>query len=274
MADSGTGPTPPVGQGYPPPPKAPPHPMDNRAAYPGYGPAQAPSGQPGYPPQGPQPYGAPPGYAMAAAKPTSGKSLASIILMGISIFFWPVAIITGPAAFITGWLALKETAPTGPKTGRGLAIAGMIGGSIMFLACIALGAVMVFAFALVGDAGKRMEEARAHEESRQADDDLKLIQERVKLYYVENNRSLEPGGPIVTDGGRHGLYSDKSPRVRDQLKLEDLVMSADLNKPMAFYELRLTGPKSVLIVSTIAKRELEVADLDTEKYVLRDTAGK
>ncbi len=273
MADSGTGPDAPMGQGYPPPSKAPPHPMDGRAAYPGYGPQP---GQPGYPPQGqpgypPQNYGM---YPPPVSRPTSGKALTSIILMGVSVLFWPMAVFTGPAALVLGWMALKETTPTGTRTGRGLAIAGMVGGSLMFVACLGLAAIMVFAFTMANEAQKHVEENRTSRESRQADEDLKLIKDRVKLYYIENSRSLEPGGPIVTDGGRHGLYDEKSPRVKDELRLEDLVMSADLNKPMAFYELRKTGPKSVLIISSIAKRELMVADLDSESFNLRDSAAK
>ncbi len=265
MADSGTGPEAPMGQGYPPPAKAPPHPMDGRAAYPGYGPQQ---GQPGYPPQN---YGM---YPMPVSRPTSGKALTSIILMGVSILVWPMSVVTGPAALVLGWMALKETTPTGPRTGRGLAIAGMIGGSLMFVACLGLAAIMVFAFTMANEAQKHVEKDRSAQESRQADEDLKLIKDRVKLYYIENSRSLEPGGPIVTDGGRHGLYDENSPRVKDELRLEDLVMSADLNKPMAFYELRKTGPKSVLIISSIAHRELVVQDLDAEAFNLRDTAAK
>lgn len=118
-----------------------------RPAYPQQGYGQQP-----YPPQGGQaPYSPPmnpygmqqqvPGYNVP--RQTSGLAIASLVL-ALSGFLCGLTPIGG---LICGIMALKETAPGGPKDGRGLAIAGMVISSLILLLVLAY---FVLVFAVMG----------------------------------------------------------------------------------------------------------------------------
>lgn len=247
-----------------------PNPQNNaRPAYPTYGPrpAQAFPHQPA-----PMPYAAPyPQYPMGPMKATSGKAIASIVLMGVSVFLSPLAIITGIASIITGVMALKETRPADAKTGRGLAIGGIAGSSIMIVIWLGMAAI----FALVIAAAPKLERAvkQAETESRKprADRDMRLILDRLNLYYNENRRSLKPGGPIVTSGWEHGIYDESAPRVTGPaLKLEHLVLSEQLELHAFNYELVVNGENAATIRCDFARREMRITDVDKRTSTLRD----
>lgn len=274
MSDTGNDPQIPRGQGYGPPPKAPPHPQDPpRQGYPGYG----PQGASPYPPApGPvaAPYGAPPPgyppYQVQPSKPMSGKAIASLVCGLVSVFMWPLAVVGGPAALALGWMSMKETGPHGDKGGRGLAIGGMIAGSLMFLVALAIGGVLIFAFTFAERQQSRIEAELATERQRYADSDLRLIRDRLNLYYIENNRSLKPGGPIVVDGWEGGLFDENSPRVTGKLELKHLVREDDLVQQMREYELVIEGDSKAKIRNRDKGRELVIEDAGSDRYVIRD----
>ncbi|MBX3474309.1 MAG: DUF4190 domain-containing protein [Planctomycetes bacterium] len=270
MADNASGPELPRGQGYGPPPKAPPHPMDPpRQGYPSYGPQPASA----YPPPPQQaPYGAPPPYPqyqVPASKPTSGKAIASLVCGVVSVFMWPTAIVLGPVAMAMGWSALRETSPTGGKNGRGFAIGGMITGAVMLLVCVVIAAVLIFAFSFAEKHASKFETQMIEDRERQADADMKLIRDRLKLYYVENNRSLKEGGPIVVDGWEGGLFDENSPRVKGKLELKHLVRDHDLVLRSHEYDLDIQGDSRVRITNKSKGRELLTDDIGSDVYTLR-----
>lgn len=85
-----------------------------------------------------QPYGGQHQQPYYSNKPTSGYAIASLVL---SLVTFAVCIPTWVLGIIFGVLALKETEPTGPKTGRGLAQAGIwtgVGIGVLYLLFIAL----------------------------------------------------------------------------------------------------------------------------------------
>lgn len=260
----------PRGQGYPPPPGAPPHRQD---AYPGnnYAPP------PGYAAPNPQqPYNAPPGmYPVRPAKPTSGKAIASLVIGGVCVFFWPVAILAGPVGFWFGMRGMKESKqPNGRFSGWGLGLAGTIMSAVMFVMCVGIGILFVGLFAFAGNEMKheraRQQEVRAQERAAEnAEIDMYMIEERLYRYYIDNNRSLGPGGPIVRDGEHDGLYPDDHPKVEGELKLTDLVRDQDLHGKMSQYSLKLQGDKRATIRATTTGDEL-MADYN----LTRDTRIK
>ncbi|MBE7492277.1 MAG: DUF4190 domain-containing protein [Planctomycetes bacterium] len=254
---------PPQGQGYPPPPKAPPHPMDAPAqGYPGYGP------KPAAYPSPPPPYGAQP-FVPPRPKPNSGKAIASLVCGLISVFFWPLAVLTGPAAIVLGWMALKETRPDGPNAGRGFAIAGMVMGPLMLVVALGIGALMGFAFYMADKQSKRHSAETEAWNEVETDQDLTLIQQRLRLYYIENKHSLGPGGPVVNDGGKGGLYDENSPRVTGQLGLRHLVKATELNRPMSEYTLYLDSDTSVRVVNHMRGQELVIEDIGKDQFLVK-----
>lgn len=269
MADTGSGPNMPTGQGYPPPPKAPPHPMDGaQQGYPGYGPRPAA----GYPPQ-PQAY--PPGYGqpypIARPKPTSGKAIASLVCGLVGVLMAPLGALTGPVAMLMGFMSMKETAPGGSRNGRGMAIGGLVTGAFGFLVSAALVGLFVWIFSVAHDQSQRAQDAIAKEQQAQSDQDLRLIRERVQLYYMENKQSLKPGGPIVADGWEGGLFDENSPKVTGRLELYHLVREHHLQRPMHEYEMVIENDKKVRVRNRLHDRELVIVDVADSKYSIRDT---
>lgn len=96
---------------------------------PGYGPAPAHYGYGPVPPPYPQPFGYPPmAYPAAAAKPTSGLAIASLVCAGVGFFALFVPCFVG---FILGLVALRQTGEGGPRSGRGMAIGGTVANGIL-----------------------------------------------------------------------------------------------------------------------------------------------
>lgn len=123
-------PPPPYGGGQQPTPPPPP---------PGYDP-----GVPGY---GQQPYGAPPAYGQpgygqpafgaAPQSRTNGMAVASLVLgiLGVPTFCLPLFSLL---AVVFGAVGLNQCKKDASYSGRGLAIAGLVLGSLMLLVFIAL----------------------------------------------------------------------------------------------------------------------------------------
>ncbi|PZF57416.1 hypothetical protein DEJ23_08020 [Curtobacterium sp. MCSS17_008] len=112
--------------------------------------ASGPQHNPYAPQQGGNPYAAPyatGGYQPYAQRPkTNTLAILSIVFAYAGIIIWPVVILTSPAGAIMGHIALGKIKQTG-EGGRGLALAGIIGGwvltglyvlfAILFIALIA-----------------------------------------------------------------------------------------------------------------------------------------
>jgi hypothetical protein len=132
---SGQDPTGQSGQPPPPPPSEPQwNPQSAGYGQPGYG--QQPYGQPpSYPPPPP---GAPGGYGQPASN--SGLAITSLALGIVGVILTclcGVGVVLGIGAVITGWLAIKQIgASEGRKTGRGMAVAGIVTGALSILLLI------------------------------------------------------------------------------------------------------------------------------------------
>lgn len=102
---------------------------------------------------GPQFGAAPQGvyaHPVAMAPPSSGLGIAGFILGILSLTF--CSGITGPFGLVLSIMGMKETAPgaTPPKSGRGLAIAGLVLSILGTLVLLAVVAYIVFMIVLVG----------------------------------------------------------------------------------------------------------------------------
>lgn len=224
---------------------------------------------PGYPPQG-QPYGQPYGQQPAAPypypqmQPFSTKAIISIVCAGVSVFFWPLGPLTGIGGLITGFMGMKESKqPGGTHRGWGLALAGTIISGLMFLVSLGLIALMGFAFFMAAEQQDRFH-AQAQENRSRAD--MELIKERMNLYFIENNQSLAPGGPVVKDGWEGGLFPENHPKVQGELKLTDLVREIDLQGSLSDYRLSITSTKSAEITHTSSGAKLVISDFKSDRW--------
>lgn len=104
------------------------------------------------PPQyGAQPYSGPyasTGYQPYAQRPkTSTLAILSIVFAYAGILIWPIIILTSPAGAIMGHVALGKIKQTG-EGGRGLALAGIIGGWVLTgLWILGVGSLIAFSIA-------------------------------------------------------------------------------------------------------------------------------
>ncbi|MCC7510689.1 MAG: DUF4190 domain-containing protein [Planctomycetes bacterium] len=116
-------------------PQYPQFPQQPSYPYPGNAQAGAyPQAYPNYQ----QPYGGQPQNYYATAGGTSGLAIASLVVSLASVIVcMPLSI----GGIVMGVMALRETQPTGPKTGRGLAVAGIVSGGLVLLL---FAAVVVF----------------------------------------------------------------------------------------------------------------------------------
>ena len=96
--------------------------------------ASGPQHNPYAPQQGSNPYASPyatAGYQPYAQRPkTNTLAILSIVFAYAGIIIWPVVILTSPAGAIMGHIALGKIKQTG-ESGRGLALAGIIGGWVL-----------------------------------------------------------------------------------------------------------------------------------------------
>jgi hypothetical protein len=120
---------------------------------PGYGAQQnpyAPAGQQNpYASAGQQNPYAPAGYQPYAQRPkTNTLAILSIVFAFGGVIIWPLVILTSPAGAIMGHIALGKIKQSG-EGGRGLALAGVIGGWIL-TGLFILVVVLVIVFASMG----------------------------------------------------------------------------------------------------------------------------
>jgi len=96
--------------------------------------ASGPQHNPYAPQQGHNPYATPyatGGYQPYAQRPkTNTLAILSIVFAFAGIIIWPIVILTSPAGAIMGHIALGKIKQSG-EGGRGLALAGVIGGWVM-----------------------------------------------------------------------------------------------------------------------------------------------
>lgn len=265
LEDSAEGPPQNPGpQGAQPPQNAPQQPYPQRPAQPQY---------PGsYPPPA-QPYGQPYGQQLAAPypypqmQPFSTKAIISMVCAGVSVFFWPLGPLTGTGGLITGFLGMKESKqPGGTHRGWGLALAGTIISGLMLVVSLALIGLFVALFFVAAEQQEQRVTQRLENRARA---DFEVIKERMKLYFIENNQSLGPGGPVVKDGWEGGLFPENHPRVEGELKLTDLVREHDLRGSLFDYQLDITGAKSAVITHTASGATMTISDVekDTWRYM-------
>ncbi|MCB9936290.1 MAG: DUF4190 domain-containing protein [Planctomycetes bacterium] len=206
----------------------------------------------------------PPPYPYQQLQPFSVKAIISMVCGGVSVLFWPLGPLTGIAGTILGFLGMKESKqPGGTHRGWGLALAGLITSLIMFVISLGVYAIMGFAFTMAMDEQERMKSERMESRTRQ---DMDLIKERLKLYYIENSSSLEPGGPVVKDGWDGGLFPDNHPKVTGKLKLTDLVRATDLQNSLSEYSLEISGRQSAAISHTNSGARLIIDSLDNDRW--------
>jgi hypothetical protein len=255
MSDSNVNNSPdylPKGQGYPPPPGA--------GSYPGNRPvgAQDPYYQP------PPAYGVQGAYALRPQKPFSTKAIISMVLGGAGILLCPLGALTGPIGAIFGMLGMKESREhEGTHRGRGLALGGLVVSICAFLLSAALiGLIAVFVVFVAEQAEKeRGERGQRYEKQRLADiadRDLELIEDKLYLYFIENNRSLLPGGPVVRGHEGGGLFPDDWPSVTEALTVSDLVESYELTNAVAEYSLDVRNATNAKVTCRRAGREMTV----------------
>lgn len=189
---------------------------------------------------GPPPYPPPPPPPAAfgfydnapVVKPTSGKAIASLIcglasVVGFAICVAPA--VAAPVGIVLGIIALFETGRNGPRSGRGLAIAGMIVSSLATL--LIVGAAGFFFFITKATEGKFEANQRASVER-----DQELLLKRLKQYYDSNGKSLGPGGPVLagdrgfapTPGEGNAPPQDTRPRVTGVLEIKHLANHGEL----------------------------------------------
>jgi hypothetical protein len=243
--------------------------------YPGYRPADSGSGSrapaprpvgpgipPGYAPYpGQAPYGQYPPHPYPPQKPFSTKAIVAMVLGGVSVLFWPLGPLTGLAGVIFGVLGMKESKePGGTHRGWGLALGGLLTSAFMFLVSIALFGLMVWVFSMAEENRTRMRTERHETEARA---DLMLIRDRLKLYAIENNNSLAPGGPVVRDGWSVS-YDENSPRVIGIVKVSDLVREVELDRTLSEYSLELKGERGATVRNNTTGTTMTLPDVLNE----------
>lgn len=87
---------------------------------------------------------------MVARPETSGKSIAALVLGIVSVVLYPVAVITGPLAIGFGVSATKAARREPQRVGgRGLAIAGIVCGSVGLAIALLVVGLFLFVFLTV-----------------------------------------------------------------------------------------------------------------------------
>ena len=230
------------------------------------------------PPPPPPP---PPGFGGEfMKKPTSGKAIASLVcgICGLVLVFCYVPVIAALVGVVLGILGIVETGKEGSRSGRGMAIAGVI------ISSLAIAALVAF------HVGLTMLQKVAEEQVNEMvtaglDKDQRVILERLRTYYTENEKSLGPGGPVLTGGyapppanapANDGPV-DTRPRVTGTLTLKDLVKETELSYGSSEgsgvgWELDVTGKASAKLVAKDwggqVIREITISDIGRDIYVV------
>lgn len=223
------GAAPPPQQGaYAPPPQG-------QQPYPPAGPQPGGPQQP-YPPAGPPPAGPQPGgpqqpYAetgFVAKKPVTVLGIISLVLAGVGclaglvsfgLFSWPFFIGGG----VLGYVAIRETAAWGKKSGRGLAMGGTIANGALLLLNI-VGVIALFA------AAGTLEDI-VEQQNNATMVDGPLIVERIGKY-KQAKGDLQPGGPQMQLG-----FEQATAVTGAQLTVPDLCRPTELKNPIEQYSL-------------------------------------
>jgi hypothetical protein len=167
-------------------------------------------------------------------KPTSGKAIASLICGLASVVGFAMCIapaVAAPVGIILGIVAFLETGRNGTRSGRGLAVAGVIVSSLATL--LIVGAAGFFFLITKATEGKFEATERASLER-----DQELLLTRLKQYHDANGKSLGPGGPVLagdagfapTPGEGNAPPQDTRPRVSGMLEIKHLVGPGELGR--------------------------------------------
>jgi len=160
-----------------------------------------------------------------------------------------------PVGLVLGILAIAETGPEGTRSGRGLAITGTVLNSVLLVGIVAAG-IGLYSLSQHVEATNRgaIDSTTEH--------DFKLIRERLREYYLKNDKSLASGGPVLAKyvpqngssrpRGRGPVPANApAPKtgsmVTAELRLEDLVGENELFASPSLYELQVTGRASALV---------------------------
>lgn len=112
--------------------------------------ASSPQQNPYAPQQGGNPYASPyatSGYQPYAQRPkTNTLAILSIVFAFAGVVIWPIVILTSPAGAIMGHIALGKIKQTG-EGGRGLALAGVIGGWVLTGLYVLFAVIFIIAIA-------------------------------------------------------------------------------------------------------------------------------
>ena len=234
-----------------------------------YPPPYGAYGQPGQPYSQSPP---PPPFQYTPEKPMSNLAIASMVLGGASVLVWIIAPVTGIIGIVTGIMGMKQSKqPAGTHKGWGLALAGTITSSAMWLISVAMIVGMAFLFVFVDKQQKDIQHDRIVA-TQEIESDLTTIRVRMELYFTENSQSLEPGGPIVNDG-RTGLYPEDAPKVEGSLKISDLVSVSDLNNRPSEYTLSIEGKTKATITHTRTNTRMIISDIGAGSWSLEETHG-
>lgn len=249
------------------------NPTGPQPSSPGNYPGNQPGGAqqyPGNPQQGypgaQQGYGAPYGQAgyqrpYRPQKPYSNKAIVSLVMGIAGLFFAPLGLITGIIGGILGWMGLKDCRePEGTHRGRGLAIGGLVTSLFSFLVGVTVVLAFVGLFYAIEQEQSQMAERRAEESARS---DMYTISDRLEIYYIDNGRSLGPGGPEVKDAWDGGLLPENTPRVQGELKTEHLVRDYDLMNYVEDYELKVLSDKSVTVTCRKAGLKMVIDNMES-----------
>lgn len=246
----------------------------NRAAdsssYPPAGPRPAgPGTAPGYSPYpGQATYGQYPAYPYPQQKPFSTKAIVSMVMGGVSILFWPIGPVTSIVGIILGLLGMKESKePGGTHRGWGLALGGLLTSAFMLLVSVALFGLMAWVFTMAEKESSRIQSERYDVDARA---DLLLIRDRLKLYAIENNNTLAPGGPVVREGWSVS-YDENSPRVSGRLQVTDLVREVELDRLLSEYSLEVSGTTGATVRNTVTGTTIVLENvLDENVYRIEE----
>lgn len=212
---------------YPPQPQAGPRPAQAYpAAYPqAGGPAYPPPPSSPYPPSPATPYaqgGYPPAFSNAyASKPTSGMAIGSLVCLGAGFIIglsWPVGI-------VLGILGLKETGPGGAKSGRGMAMAGLIANSVITVMIMGFVALLFMGASMAATQAGKMANVRQ---------DSQLIESRISMYFRDK-------GDLASGGHKFVLGQRSADKTDGPLAVSQLVSPSELKNPIDRYRISVQG---------------------------------
>ncbi|MDC1141564.1 DUF4190 domain-containing protein [Planctomycetota bacterium] len=176
-------------------------------------------------PQQQSPYGQMPPPMPGGYRAPQQSTAALVALIGFITAFVALGPIGAIVGIVAGFIALGDIKKTG-KSGKGMALAGVIGGFVYMVLFVAVIGLFVFAVSSVTD---DLEQATV------AAQDGMLIDERIDIYYEANGDSLLAGGKQVKDGYPSGS------KVTGHLKISDLVYATELSNPIQNYKLEIKG---------------------------------